>query len=84
MDKLGEKLGIKFRYFAINTKDPYDMFNSTKTDIVLPVYVDDLMYYKTKSLFDSDINYITKSSYGTLNDNARIAVVKNINIYQIV
>lgn len=76
MDKLGEKLGIKFRYFAINTKDPYDMFNSTKTDIVLPVYVDDLMYYKTKSLFDSDINYITKSSYGTLNDNARIAVVK--------
>ena len=56
MDKLGEKLGIKFRYFAINTKDPYDMFNSTKTDIVLPVYVDDLMYYKTKSLFDSDIS----------------------------
>ena len=80
MDKLGEKLGIRFKYFAINTKDPYDMFNSTKTDIVLPVYVDDLMYYKkyfiTKSLFDSDINYITKSSYGTLNDNARIAVVK--------
>ena len=79
MNKVAEKLGIKFKYFSINTKNPYDMLENTRTDIVMPVYVDNVMFYKkyfiAKSLFDSDINYITKSSHGELDNSAKIAVV---------
>lgn len=80
MNKVAKNLGIKFNYFAIDTENPYDMLENTKTDIVMPVYVDNIMFYKkyliTKSLFDSDINYITKSSYGELDSSAKVAVVK--------
>ena len=80
MNEVAKNLGIKFNYFAIDTENPYDMLENTKTDIVMPVYVDNIMFYKkyliTKSLFDSDINYITKSSYGELDSSAKVAVVK--------
>lgn len=80
MDEVAENLGIKFNYFSIDTKNPYDMLENTKIDIVMPVYVDNVMFYKkyfiTKSLFNSDINYITKSNHGELDSSARIAVVK--------
>ena len=80
MDKVAENLGIKFNYFSIDTENPYDMLENTKTDMVMPVYVDNVMFYKkyfmTKSLFNSNINYITRSNHSELGSSARIAVVK--------
>lgn len=79
MNEVGKNLGIEFKYYPIDTKDPYDMLNNTKINIVMPVYADNKMYYKkyfiTKSLFDSDINFITKSSSGEIGYPTKIAVV---------
>ena len=79
LNKVGENLGIEFNYFPIDKKNPYDMLDDTKIDIVMPVYMDNKMFYReyfiTKSLFDSDINFIAKSSSGELDNSARIAVV---------
>ena len=80
MDEVAENLGIKFNYFSIDTENPYDMLENTKTDIVMPVYVDNVMFYKkyfmTKILFNSNINYIIRSNHSELGSSARIAVVK--------
>lgn len=79
MDRVAGNLGIRFKYFSINTKNPYDMLENTKTDIVMPVYIDNVVFYKkyliTKSLFDSDINYITKINHSEIDSSAKIAVV---------
>ena len=80
MDEVAENLGIKFNYFSIDTENPYDMLENTKTDIVMPVYVDNVMFYRkyfmTKSLLNSNINYIIRSNHSELGSSARIAVVK--------
>ena len=80
MDEVAKNLGIKFNYFSIDTENPYDMLENTKTDIVMPVYVDNVMFYRkyfmTKSLLNSNINYIIRSNHSELGSSARIAVVK--------
>lgn len=47
MDEVAENLGIKFNYFSIDTENPYDMLENIKTDIVMPVYLDNVMFYKS-------------------------------------